>query len=379
MAERIVLFTGSDRDFEEYLDKDINPGDETVEFLELIRKYNAHVRASDLITEDFELDAKNEVDNCIVRATDFGSVLAHVISNFASIVTQAYDLKNLYVQNPPTRVRKSLESFFPGMIEEAGSEYREITKDAIKTVYDEMAERVLGQKDCKREIALSLYRLHSIDNSRPVVIMFYGPSGVGKTESAKCLSEALGGGLTRIQISMMQTTEAYEYIFGAEHSKGSFARDLLCRESNVVLLDEFDKVNASLYNAFYQLFDEGEYVDTNYDVDMRNGIFILTSNFSSEAEIKRELGAAMFSRIGACVAFDDLPLNAKKEIARRHYSSLCAKLENEDRLEIETTDIEEWFQENAGRFDNMRIMKTKIERAIFGHLTDKLLELSKES
>ena len=35
MAERIVLFTGSDRDFEEYLDKDINPGDETVEFLEL--------------------------------------------------------------------------------------------------------------------------------------------------------------------------------------------------------------------------------------------------------------------------------------------------------------------------------------------------------
>lgn len=145
-------------------------------------------------------------------------------------------------RNPPTRVRKSLESFFPDIIVEAGTEYRKITKDAIKGVHDAMQERVLGQEDCKREIALSLYRLHSIDSSHPVVIMLYGPSGVGKTESAKCLSEALGGGLTRIQVSMMQTTEAYDYIFGAEHSKGSFARNLLCRESNVALLDEFDNM-----------------------------------------------------------------------------------------------------------------------------------------
>ncbi len=73
--------------------------------------------------------------------------------------------------------------------------------------------------------------------------MFYGPSGVGKTETARCLSEAVGGELTRVQFSMMQTQEAYEYLFGAEHSKASFARGLLARESNVVLIDEFDKVD----------------------------------------------------------------------------------------------------------------------------------------
>lgn len=107
----------------------------------------------------------------------------------------------------------------------------------------------------------------------PSVIMFYGPSGVGKTETARCLSGAVGGELTRVQFSMMQTQEAYEYLFGAEHSKASFARDLLARESNVVLIDEFDKVDPRLYNMFYQLFDEGRYVDMNYDVDMRNALF----------------------------------------------------------------------------------------------------------
>ncbi|WP_243114907.1 AAA family ATPase [Faecalibacterium prausnitzii] len=82
--------------------------------------------------------------------------------------------------------------------------------------------------------------------------MLYGPSGVGKTESAKSISKSLGGELLRIQFSMMQTSEAYDYVFGAEHSKSSFARDMMGRESNVILIDEFDKVNPALYNAFYE-------------------------------------------------------------------------------------------------------------------------------
>lgn len=95
-----------------------------------------------------------------------------------------------------------------------------------------------------------------------MVLLFYGPSGVGKTETAKQLSGAMGGGLTRIQFSMFQNQEAFDYVFGAEHSKGSFARDLLGGEANIILLDEFDKVNHGLYNAFYELFDEGVLTDT---------------------------------------------------------------------------------------------------------------------
>ena len=50
----------------------------------------------------------------------------------------------------------------------------------------------------------------------------------------------------KADVSMMQTSEAYDYVFGAEHSKSSFARDMMGRESNVILIDEFDKVNPAL-------------------------------------------------------------------------------------------------------------------------------------
>ena len=379
MVERVVLFDGCDADFQKLLNESIDKRDDTVEFLTLIRKYNYRVRSNDYATNDYSLEDKPDADNGIVRAADFGSVVDHVISNFATIVTQSYNVRNLFIQNAPKRVRASLESAFPEAIEARATTYREIDKPSVKSIYEAMEEGILGQLDCKREIALSLYRLSVMSGDRPVVLMFYGPSGVGKTESAKCLSEALGGKMTRDQISMMQTTEAYEYLFGAEHSKGSFARDLLGRESNVVLLDEFDKVSNSLYNAFYQLFDEGVFVDTNYEVHIPGGIFILTSNFGTEAEIRRELGAAMYSRIGACIAFDDLLVEAKREIASRHFREVYESLDQDDKDDIDSSDIETWFQDNAEKYDNMRIMKTKIDRAVFGRLTDRLLAESGEN
>ena len=160
---------------------------------------------------------------------------------------------------------------------------------------------------------------------------------MGKTETGKCLSEAIGGELTRVQFSMMQTSEAYEYLFGAEHSKASFARDLLGRESNVVLIDEFDKVQPSLYNMFYQLFDEGKYVDTNYEVDARGVLFLLTSNFPSEKAARKALGSAMFSRISACIGFEDLNPEDKARIAESRFDEVMGKLNEDERATIEAS------------------------------------------
>ena len=241
MVERVVLFDGCDADFQRLLDESIDRDEKTIDFLTLIRKYNYRVRSNDYATNDYSLEEKPDADNGIVKAADFGSVVDHVISNFAAIVTQSYNVRNLYVQNAPKRVKASLKSAFPRQIEERVTEYQAVDKKTIGTIHCKMDDSILGQQECKREIALSLYRLCRMAGTRPVVLLFYGPSGVGKTESAKCLSNALGGKLTRVQISMMQTGEAYDYVFGAEHSKGSFARDLLGRESNVILLDEFDK------------------------------------------------------------------------------------------------------------------------------------------
>lgn len=79
-----------------------------------------------------------------------------------------------------------------------------------------------------------------------------------------------------------------------------------------MLIDEFDKVNPSLYNKLYQLFDEGRYVDTNYGVDARNRLFLLMSNFFSESGRKKAMGEPIFSRINANIEYTDLSTSAKK-------------------------------------------------------------------
>lgn len=370
MTNRIVVFYGSKKDFEKLVAKETSEGQVTIPFMELIQHYNARLRPNESGVRESVLSRNIKVDNCIVRADDYGSVLEHVLSNFVNIVTLNHDIGTLLVHNPPRKVRDSLRSAYGDEIEYLATEYPDLSREKLKEVYSNVDVDILGQSNCKKQIISGMYRLITKTDSKPVVLMLYGPSGVGKTESAKSISKTMGGELLRIQFSMMQTTEAYNYVFGAEHSKGSFARDLMARESNVILIDEFDKVNAAFYNAFYELFDEGRYVDTNYDVNLGQAIFLLTCNFGSEDEIKKILGPAMFSRIGCCIAYEELSTGQKQVIVRNWYDSVFSSLKEDEKAVIQETDILDWFIKNAERYDNIRILKTKLENAIFDKLAE---------
>lgn len=370
MVNYVVVFYGSKKDFENILDDRIRDDEDSIPFMELIQHYNARLRPNESGVREFALSNKIDVANCIVRAEDYGSVLEHVLSNFVNIVTLNHDIETLYVHNPPKRVIRSLKSFYGDSIEYLYSDYVEIDREQLVKIHSSLNEDILGQETCKKQLISGLYKLMSNNSCKPAVLMLYGPSGVGKTETAKSLSRVLGGDLLRIQFSMMQTNEAYNYIFGGEHSKSSFARDMMSRETNVILIDEFDKVNSIFYNAFYELFDEGKYVDANYQVELSNTIFICTCNFRSEDEIKQVLGPAMFSRIGCCIEYMDISYEEKCKIVEGWYEKTLSKLEDDEQDIIKSTDILKWFKENANRYDNIRILKTKLENAIYEKLTE---------
>lgn len=373
MTDHIIIFSGSRKDYERFLDDRLHEGEVTIPFMELIQHYNARLRPNESGVKESALYTNINVDNCVVRADDYGSVLEHVLSNFVNVVTLNHDIGTLYLHNPPRRVRESLQSVYGDEIEYVHSEYPNITREVLKKIYDNLRNDILGQDACKKQLLSGMYRLISDSRSKPVVLMLYGPSGVGKTESAKSISKTMGGELLRVQFSMMQTTEAYNYVFGAEHSKSSFAKDMMARESNVILIDEFDKVNPAFYNAFYELFDEGRYVDTNYNVDLGQAVFLCTCNFSNEQEIKQALGPAMFSRIGCCIEYQELSTDQKKSIIQSWYETVLSRLQEDERGIIQDTDILEWFLENAERYDNIRILKTKLENAIFDKLAEEFI------
>lgn len=370
MTEKIIIFYGSKKDFEEFVSTKTTEDQVTIPFMELIQHYNARLRPNESGVKESALYQNIDVDNCIVRSDDYGSVLEHVLSNFVTIVTLNHNIGTLFVHNPPRKVRDSLRSGYGNEIEYQGSSYQSLSREKLKDVYSNIESDILGQSICKKQIISGMYRLISKASNKPVVLMLYGPSGVGKTESAKSISKTMGGELLRIQFSMMQTNEAYNYVFGAEHSKNSFARDMMARESNVILIDEFDKVNPAFYNAFYELFDEGRFVDTNYDVNLGQAIFLLTCNFESEEEIKKTLGPAMFSRIGCCIKYEDLSTEQKQAIVKKWFDTLLKALKDDEKKIIENTDILQWFEKNAERYDNIRILKTKMENAIFDKLAE---------
>lgn len=373
MVNRVVIFTGSKRDFDAYLEKDISNTEDITRFMEVIQNYNFRLRPSNTAQGDNEPALGNYIENCVVRAEDYASVLEHVISNFITILTLNHDIGTLYIQNPPKRVIQTLKAEFGDAIEFEGTEYSHFDKEKLRNAYAYLKEHIIGQQEAKKQVIANLYKEIGQISEKPIVILLYGVSGVGKTETAKCISKALGGDLLRIQFSMMQTNEAYNYIFGSEHSKSSFARDLQGRETNIILIDEFDKVNPAFYNAFYELFDDGVYVDTNYEVDLRNSVFICTSNFMSEDEVKHVLGPAMFSRIGCCIRYDELTSAEKEIIVRRWYSECVDKLQPEEKEIIEKSDILDWFIKNIERFDNIRLLRTKMENAIYQLLSEEFI------
>lgn len=373
MVDKVVVFTGSKRDFDLYLEHEIDNIDEITRFMEVIQNYNFRLRPSNSAHGDNEPDLGNYIENCVVRAEDYASVLEHVITNFITILTLNHDIGTLYVQNPPKRVLQILKSEFRDSIIFKKTEYTHFNKENLRSAYAFLKKHIVGQHEAKKQVIANLYKEIGNISEKPVVILLYGVSGVGKTETAKCISKALGGELLRIQFSMMQTTEAYNYIFGSEHSRSSFARDLQGRETNIILIDEFDKVNASFYNAFYELFDDGVYIDTNYEVDLKKSIFICTSNFMSEEEAKHVLGPAMFSRIGCCIKYEELSNSEKEIIIRRWYSDCIEKLQPDEKEIIEKSDILDWFIKNIERFDNVRLLHTKMENAIYQLLSEEFI------
>lgn len=382
--KRIVLFYGAYRDYKNYLTKNNIILEEVTLFPEIISQYNETIRASNKgymdHTNKFYTDEKVIVENIVIMQNDFSSVLEHVLSNFSHIISLAHNAENLYIQNPPKRVVESLISSYPeDIIEYECSEYPSFSIHQIGELKQVLDDNVLGQSDAKFSILSSLYQLTKKKDDRPIVLHFYGPSGVGKTELAKSISDYFGGELLKIQFSMMQTAEANNYIFGDKHSKPSFAKDLLSRESNIVLIDEFDKVNPYFYNAFYEVFDEGVYRDLNYSVNVKDVIFILTSNFSSEEEFIKIVGPAMASRIGKSIKFQYLDLCTKKQIIQKRYTELLKQLDENERKIIENTDLLNWYINNEENFVNIRSLKILIEQDIYDILTKSLLEYKKKN
>lgn len=361
--EKIEIYWGADKDFEEAT-KNLKNTFFLSDVMDHISKTYVKVEGA---TEKEEPPMK--VENLLIHTDDYGGIKEWALLGFSNNVLchLKLEIKNLWLCNPPQKIYKDIiKNFDKNIIKEYKTLYPEITIDSMKEMALGFNETVIGQPYVMKHILTSIYGLKNPKRTRPVTLLFLGDSGIGKTETAKYISSSLKTEMVRIQFSMQQTNNAYQYIFGADHGEDSLARELIRRKSNVVLLDEFDKVSSAFYNAFYQMFDEGVFVDANYAVDISKCIIICTTNYRTEEEAEKYLGTPIYSRFSKVVIFNPISIDDKLTIARKCYDSLMERVDAEDKAFIENNSVLELFERviKEGAYPNMRMLRNDIEDAI---------------
>lgn len=191
------------------------------------------------------------------------------------------------------------------------------------TVRRYFSDRVLGQDQAVDVVVqtLSLLRTRLNNPGRPMgVFLFMGPTGVGKTELARALSDFLFGSVDHIVRFNMADYNAEwhtDTLFGSPHGFGPDARrgQLTLRLQDhafaVILLDEFEKAHPEVFQRFLQLFDEGMLLNgASETVNLRNSIFILTSNFGARLLQSGKLG------FGPNVSEDDQETRIREEMVQ---------------------------------------------------------------
>lgn len=294
---------------------------------------------------------KVNVENFVASSQEYAGVREHVILNFANFLAKM-NVTNLYLHNPPLQISEQIKRLFPETIIES-QEYKTVTEDTIREINEKFDKKIIGQATVKRQLLKGLMPLTLKDRKKPVVLLFYGSSGVGKTETAYFVSECLKEKIFRKQFSMFQNTQFSTYLFGGTHYEKSFAKDLLDRRSNVILLDEFDKSYEVFHSAFYQLFDEGVFEDQNYYVRLEKSIIICTLNYHSIEEIRKELGDAIFNRFDVVIGFNELNENAKIQIASKYIEDR-KKIYEEEKSMVIPEDIILKLQNYVVRCNNVR-------------------------
>jgi ATP-dependent Clp protease ATP-binding subunit ClpA len=187
---------------------------------------------------------------------------------------------------------------------------------------------------------------------------------VGKTETAQFVNDLLGGTLLRKQFSMFHNDKFASYLFGGTHSEASFARDLLDRESGVILIDEFDKANVVFHSAFYQLFDGGVFEDKNYTVQLGPSLIVCTSNYRSENEIREALGDALYSRFDALIRFEPLSQEEIRQVIDRLLDDRLSKLAEDERARLDVEQLTAILYPLANKSGNVRKLGKTVDGVI---------------
>jgi ATP-dependent Clp protease ATP-binding subunit ClpC len=168
-------------------------------------------------------------------------------------------------------------------------------RERLMRLEEQLHERVVGQDEAVTAVAEAIRRARAglSDPNRPIgSFLFLGPTGVGKTELARTLAEALFGdeaAMVRIDMSEFQERHTVSRLVGAPpgyvgyEEAGQLTESVRRRPYSVLLLDEIEKAHPDVFNILLQILDDGRLTDSQgRTVDFKQTVIIMTSNMGAQ-------------------------------------------------------------------------------------------------
>ncbi len=279
-------------------------------------------------------------------------------------------------------------------------------QDKLLHMEDQLRRRVVGQDEALQVVAAAVRRARAglQDPNRPVgSFIFLGPTGVGKTETARALAEFLFDdehAVVRIDMSEFMEKHSVSRLIGAPpgyvgyEEGGTLTEAVRRRPYSVILFDEIEKAHPDVFNVLLQVLDDGRLTDgQGRTVDFRNAVLILTSNVGSahiielgendQAEMERRVMDALrasfkpefLNRIDDVIIFRQLGRDQIERIVDIQLTRV-QKLLADRRIEIEVTPEAKKLLAEKG-YDphyGARPLKRVIQRMLQDPLAMKILE-----
>ncbi len=288
--------------------------------------------------------------------------------------------------------------------------------DKLRNLENVLHERVIGQNEAVTAVAKAIKRGRAglKDPNRPIgSFLFLGPTGVGKTELSKTLSEAMfgsEGSLIRVDMSEYMEKHAVSKFIGSPpgyvgfEDGGQLTEKIRKHPYSVILFDEVEKAHPDVFNIMLQILDDGILTDAQgRRVDFKNTVIIMTSNLGANeilgtgsaklgfataganseneeirqkvmAEVKRAFKPEFLNRIDEIIVFDRLTKDEIKEIASLMLSSLNKRLaENEIKVEFTDAAIDKIADEGFDKVYGARPLRRAIQSRIEDMLSEKII------
>ncbi len=183
-------------------------------------------------------------------------------------------------------------------------EIKTSSREAVKDLEKKLKEQIIGQDEAIEKIARVVKTAKlglDVDSRRPDgVLLFVGPTGVGKTETARALSRILYGNekrLIRIDMSQMMEKHFYSSLVGAPpgyvgyYDQNQLTDRIIAQPNSIILLDEVEKAHGQVLNIFLQVFDAGRLTDGRGRVAYFNhATVIMTSNIGTDLYFRSKIG-----------------------------------------------------------------------------------------